>query len=81
MKIDKAEKDQEIIRMKIDKEKYDKEIYKNLAERVQTAYEEIAKQPIYQKNSTRNIQNNLMISSLTPLDLSQARVDSIIDEK
>ena len=27
------------------------------------------------------MQNNLMISSLTPLDLSQARVDSIIDEK
>jgi len=75
----KGEKDEEISRMK--KEKDEKEIYKNLAERVQTAYEEIAKQPTYQKNSTRNIQNNLMISSLTPLDLSQARVDSIIDEK
>ena len=68
---------EEITRMKIDKEKDEKEIYKNLAER----FEEIAKQPTYQKNSTRNIQNNLMISNLTPLDLSQARVDSIIDEK
>jgi hypothetical protein len=67
--------------MKIEKEKDEKEIYKNLAERVQTAFEEIAKKPTYQKNSTKNIQNNLMISSLTPLDLSQARVDSIIDEK
>ena len=81
MKIDKAEKDEEITRMKIDKEKDEKEIYKNLAERVQTAFEQIAKQPTYQKNSTKNIQNNLMISSLTPLDLAQARVDSIIDEK
>ena len=70
-------KDQEIMRMKIEKEKHEKEIYKNLAERVQDTIEQIAKQPKYQKN----IQNNLMISSLTPLDLSQARVDSIIDEK
>jgi hypothetical protein len=84
----KSEKDQEIAmmkdeitRMKIEKEKDEKEIYKNIAERVQTAFEEIAKKPTYQKNSTRNIQNNLMISNLTPLDLSQARVDSIIDEK
>ena len=77
----KIEKDEEITRMKIEKEKDEKEIYKNLAERVQTAFEEIAKKPTYQKNSTKNIQNNLMISSLTPLDLSQARVDSIIDEK
>jgi len=76
-----SEKDQEIAKMKIDKEKDEKEIYKNLAERVQTVFEEIAKRPTYQKNSTRNIQNNLMISNLTPLDLSQARVDSIIDEK
>ena len=70
-------KDQEITRMKIEKEKDEKEIYKNLAERVQATIEEIAKKPTYQKN----IQNNLMISSLTPLDLAQARVDSIIDEK
>ena len=81
LKAYKLEKDEEITKMKIDKEKDEKEIYKNLAERVQTVFEEIAKQPTYQKNSTRNIQNNLMISSLTPLDLSQARVDSIIDEK
>ena len=69
-------KDQEIARMKTEKEKErdQKEIYK-------AAFEQIAKQPTYQKNSTRNIQNNLMISSLTPLDLAQARVDSIIDEK
>jgi hypothetical protein len=72
-----AEKNQEITRIKIEKEKDEKEIYKNLAER----FEEIAKKPTYQKNNTKNIQNNLMISSLTPLDLSQARVDSIIDEK
>jgi hypothetical protein len=84
----KSEKDQEIammkkeqeisiLKMKTEKEKDEKEIYKNLAER----FEKIAKQPTYQKNSTKNIQNNLMISNLTPLDLSQARVDSIIDEK
>ena len=85
-----SEKDQEIALLKITAEK-DKEIrsiYKAsaeqsqaTAERVQTVIEQIAKQPTYQKNSTKNIQNNLMISSLTPLDLSQARVDSIIDEK
>ena len=56
-------------------------IYKESAERAQATIDEIAKQPTYQKNSTRNIQNNLMISSLTPLDLTQARVDSIINEK
>ena len=72
---------EEITRMKIEKEQEIASIYKAAAERSQTAFEEIAKQPTYQKNSTRNIQNNLMISSLTPLDLSQARVDSIIDEK
>jgi hypothetical protein len=79
---------EEIARMKIDKERDEKEIYKNLAERsqstaerAQATIEEIAKRPTYQKNSTKNIQNNLMISNLTPLDLSQARVDSIIDEK
>ena len=77
MKIEKEKDEKEITRMKIEKEKDEKEIYKNLAER----FEEIAKQPTYQKNSTKNIQNNLMISSLTPLDLTQARVDSIIDEK
>jgi len=68
----KAEKDQEKVIVSI---------YKNLAERSQAAFEEIAKKPTYQKNSIRNIQNNLMISSLTPLDLTQVRVDSIIDEK
>jgi len=73
----KTEKEISILKMKTEKEKDEKEIYKNLAER----FEKIAKQPTYQKNSTKNIQNNLMISNLTPLDLSQARVDSIIDEK
>ena len=88
----RAEKDQEIIRkdqeiailkLKAEKEKEQVigSIYKNLAERSQATIDEIAKRPTYQKNSTRNIQNNLMISNLTPLDLSQARVDSIIDEK
>ena len=54
-----------------------------VANRALSTIDEIAKKPTYQKNSTRNIQNNLnlIISSLTPLDLSQARVDSIIDEK
>jgi hypothetical protein len=81
----KIQKDQEITRMKIEKEKEISLIYKNYAEstaeRAQATIVEIAKQPTYQKNSTKNIQNNLMISSLTPLDLSQARVDSIINEK
>ena len=67
--------------MKIEKEKEISLIYKATAERAQATIDEIARQPTYQKNSTRNIQNNLMISSLTPLDLSQARVNSIIDEK
>jgi len=71
------QKDEEISKLKDEKV----EIYKASAERAHSAIEEIAKQPTYQKNSTKNIQNNLMISSLTPLDLSQARVDSIIDEK
>jgi len=78
-----AEKDQEIsiLKMKAEKDQEISLIYKAAADRIQTAFEEIAKQPTYQKNNTKNIQNNLMISSLTPLDLSQARVDSIIDEK
>ena len=72
---------EEITRLKIEKEKDEKDIYKIFAERAQATIEEIAKKPTYQKNSTRNIQNNLMVSNLTPLDLSQARVDSIIDER
>ncbi len=79
----KAEKDQEIAILKLKGEK-DEEIsliYKASAELAQATINEIAKQPTYQKNSTKNIQNNLMISSLTPLDLTQARVDSIINEK
>jgi hypothetical protein len=74
LKIEKAQKNEEITRLKIEKAEEISLVYK-------AAFEEIAKKPTYQKNSTRNIQNNLMISSLTPLDLSQARVDSIIDEK
>jgi hypothetical protein len=74
LKIEKAQKNEEITRLKIEKAEEISLVYK-------AAFEEIAKQPTYQKNSTKNIQNNLMISSLTPLDLSQARVDSIIDEK
>jgi chloramphenicol O-acetyltransferase len=73
----KAENAEEIAKMKAEIGS----IYKESAERAQATIEEIAKQPTYQKNSTRNIQNNLMISNLTPLDLSQARVDSIIDER
>ena len=64
----------EIMKLKSEKAEEIGLIYK-------AAFEQIAKQPTYQKNSTKNIQNNLMISSLTPLDLTQARVDSIIDEK
>jgi hypothetical protein len=91
LKIEK-ENAEEIAILKIEKENAEEiamlkmkaeigSIYKESAERAQATIEEIAKQPTYQKNSTRNIQNNLMISSLTPLDLTQARVDSIIDEK
>jgi len=82
-----AKKDEEIAKLKIEKEKEQEisSIYKkhaeSTAERSQATIVEIAKRPTYQKNSTKYIQNNLMISSLTPLDLSQARVDSIIDEK
>ena len=79
----KAEKDQEIsiLKMKAKKDEEISSIYKAVAERAHATIEEIAKQPTYQKNSTRNIQNNLMIAGLTPLDLAQARVNSIIDEK
>jgi len=79
LKAEKAQKNEEISILKIKAEK-DKEIsliYKAVAERAQAINDEISKKPTYQKN----IQNNIMISSLTPLDLSQARVDSIIDEK
>ena len=72
---------EENTRLKIEKAEEISLIYKAAADRAQATIDEIAKQPTYQKNNTRNIQNNLMISSLTPLDLAQARVDSIIDEK
>ena len=72
---------EENTRLKIEKAEEISLIYKAAADRAQATIDEIAKKPTYQKNSTRNIQNNLMISSLTPLDLAQARVDSIIDEK
>ncbi len=82
------QKDEEITRLKVEKEKEISSIYKAsaehaqaVAERAHATIDEIAKQPTYQKNSTKNIQNNLMISNLTPLDLTQARVDSIINEK
>ena len=90
LKSQNDEKDQEIAMLKLKAEKDEAigSIYKAsaensqaTAERAQATINEIAKQPTYQKNSTKNIQNNLMISNLTPLDLSQARVDSIIDEK
>jgi hypothetical protein len=78
-----VQKEQEIAMMKnISNKDKEKEkaigcIYKNIALNVQATIEEIAKKPTYQKNT----QNNLMISNLTSLDLSQARVDSIIDER
>jgi hypothetical protein len=84
----KIEKSEEITRLKIEKAEEISSIYKAsaehahaIAERAQATIEEIAKKPTYQKNTTKNIQTNLMFSNLTPLDLSQARVDSIIDEK
>jgi hypothetical protein len=77
----KAEKAEEIAKLKAEKAEEISLIYKASAELAQATINEIAKQPTYQKNSTKNIQNNLMISSLTPLDLTQARVDSIINEK
>jgi hypothetical protein len=77
----KAEKAEEIAKLKAEKAESITLIYKASAELAQATINEIAKRPTYQKNSTRNIQNNLMISNLTPLDLTQARVDSIIDEK
>jgi hypothetical protein len=81
LKIEKAEKSEEIFKLKAEKAEAIGSIYKESLERAQATIDEIAKQPTYQKNSTRNIQNNLMFSNLTPLDLSQARVDSIIDER
>ena len=84
----KIEKSEEITRLKIEKAEEISSIYKAsaehahaIAERAQATIEEIAKKPTYQKNTTKNIQNNLMFTNLTPLDLSQARVESIIDEK
>ncbi len=74
LKESEIKKDQEMIKLKSEKAEEIGLIYK-------AAFEEIAKKPTYQKNITKNIQNNLMLSNLTPLDLSQARVDSIIDEK
>jgi hypothetical protein len=78
----KAEKDQEITKLKDEKV----EIYKNIAENFQAAaeranyvIEEIAKKPTYQKTTTKNIQNNLMISQLTPLNLTKPSVESVID--
>ena len=80
----KAENAEEIAKIKAEIGSIYKESAEHanaVAERAQATIEEIAKRPTYQKNSTKNIQNNLMFSNLTPLDLSQARVDSIIHEK
>ena len=68
------QKDQEIAMMKMKAENADEiamlkikaeigSIYKESAERAQATIEEIAKKPTYQKNSTKNIQNNLMLSN------------------
>jgi len=53
--------------MKAEKEREISLIYKVAAEKAQATNDEIAKRPTYQKNSIKNIQNNLMISTLTPL--------------
>ena len=63
---------------KLKAENVEKEIYKNLAERSQATIEEIAKKPTYQKTSTKNIQNNLMIAQLTPLNLAEPNVERVI---
>jgi hypothetical protein len=63
---------------KLKAENAEKEIYKVLAERSQNAIEEIAKKPMYQKTSNRIVQNNLMISNLTPMQLIQPHVESVI---
>jgi hypothetical protein len=82
-------KDQEIAILKLKAEKAEKEkekeqaitsIYKEMAVRAQATIEEIAKKPTHQKTTTKNIQNNI-IATLTPLDLSQARVAFAIAEK
>jgi hypothetical protein len=73
--------------------KSEQEIYKNLAENAQAAaersqafmerehsvIEEMAKKPTHHKTSTKNIQNNLMISNLSPLNLAHQNVESVID--
>ncbi len=48
-------------------------------ERAQSVIEEIAKKPTHHKTSTKNIQNNLMISNLSPLNLAHQNVESVID--
>ena len=77
-----AKKDQENanLKLKAEKEQAITSIYKNIAERAQTTIDEIAKKPTHQKTTTKNIQNNI-IATLTPLDLSQARVAFTIAEK
>ena len=75
LKAEKHQKDQEIVKLKVEGL-----IYKNLAESSQATIEEIAKKPTHQKTSTKNIQNNI-IANLTPLDLSQNRVAFAIAEK
>ena len=69
------EKEEENAKLKDEKV----EIYKNIADRCLGAFEEIAKKPTYHKTSTKNIQNNLMISQLTPLNLVHPNIESVID--
>ena len=69
------EKEEENAKLKDEKV----EIYKNIADRCLGAFEEIAKKPTYHKTSTKNIQNNLMISQLTPLNLAHPNIESVID--
>lgn len=68
------EKEQENAKLKDEKV----EIYKNIADRCLGAFEEIAKKPTYNKTTTKNIQNNLMISQLTPLNLAHPNIESVI---
>jgi hypothetical protein len=86
------EKTEENAKLKAEKEQEIGSIYKEFANRTQATIEEIAirahatieeiaKKPTYQKTSTRNIQNNLVISNLESLDLTKDRVASVIADK
>ena len=75
------EKTEENAKLKAEKDQEIGSIYKEIANRAHATIEEIAKKPTYQKTSTRNIQNNLVISNLESLDLNKDIVASVIADK